>query len=92
VSELVTNAVRHGSHSTAQSVALEMSAESFGITGSVSDEGCARFTLTDDVADPFNVDGAELLDEHAGSLAGNVDFGAKGSRPGAAGCGSHDHD
>lgn len=46
VSELVTNAVRHGSSSATQSVALEMSADSSGIAGSVSDEGRTCFTLS----------------------------------------------
>lgn len=46
VSELVTNAVRHGNTSTTQSVALEMRVDSSGIAGSVSDEGRAGFTLS----------------------------------------------
>jgi anti-sigma regulatory factor (Ser/Thr protein kinase) len=49
VSELVTNAVRHGSHSATQSVALEMSADASGIAGSVSDEGGVVFALPNTV-------------------------------------------
>ena len=49
VSELVTNAVRHGSRSVTQSVVLEMRADAGGIAGSVSDEGGAVFALSDTV-------------------------------------------
>lgn len=43
------------------------------------------------VAEPLGVDGADLLDEDAGPLAGDVDLGPKRRRPGAAGGGGNDH-
>ena len=45
VSELVTNAVRHGS-STTQCVELRMSAAPSGVSGSVKDEGRVTFRLS----------------------------------------------
>jgi anti-sigma regulatory factor (Ser/Thr protein kinase) len=46
VSELVTNAVRHGNSSISQCVELEMTAEPSGVAGSVKDEGRAAFGLS----------------------------------------------
>src|SRR5438093_5612518 len=43
------------------------------------------------VAESLGVDGADLFDEDAGPLAGDVDLGPKRRRPGAAGSGGHDH-
>jgi len=43
------------------------------------------------VGEPLGVDGADLFDEDAGPLPGDVDLGPERRRPGAAGGGGHDH-
>jgi anti-sigma regulatory factor (Ser/Thr protein kinase) len=79
VSELVTNAVRHGSHSTTQSVELQMSADSSGIAGSVSDEGRGCFTLSNAPPKPDQPGGLGLFIARALADTLDVECSATGS-------------